>query len=145
MKKTANREPRTANCSIISTGKPEYLIDSGLKQFRLTEALLVEYKGKVIFIPSGFTCDLASIPDFVFWWRHGAYNISAVVHDYNYIYRKLLYFQEEDLIVSEITRAQSDRLFWELNKQLGVHPIVNFLMWLAVRCFGWRWWKSSNQ
>lgn len=136
--------------SLISSGRPEYLIESGKKRFRLQEPLLFQFDGKTIIVPAGFTCDLASVPSLFFWWRWGKYNISAIVHDYNYIFQEVLYLGDgsgssPDIRVEKITRTQSDRLFWQLNRVLGVNPLVNYLMWLAVRLGGWFYWERSRQ
>ncbi|MDP2729295.1 MAG: DUF1353 domain-containing protein [Dehalococcoidales bacterium] len=88
-----------------------------------------EGSGDRITVPLGFVTDFASTP-FPIWgiippW--GKYGKAAVVHDYLYM-------------VKARTRKQSDDIFREGMVVLKVDPVRVFLMYWAVRLFGWLAW-----
>jgi hypothetical protein len=84
-----------------------------------------------VYVPSGFKTDLASVPR-AFWIilpPDGTYAQSAVLHDY--LYHKQIR-----------TRKESDRIFLESMKVLGVPWWKRKTMYRAVRSFGWIPWKN---
>lgn len=87
------------------------------------------YSRDVIRVPVGFTTDFASTPPCIWplfppWGKYGK---AAVVHDY-------LYW------VKLKTRKEADDIFREAMVILGVSRMKVFLMYWAVRLFGWIAW-----
>ena len=82
--------------------------------------------GDRITVPIGFVTDFASTPPAIWWiippW--GQYGKAAVIHDYLYQTHKR-------------TRKQADDIFREGMVVLQVNPVRVFLMYWAVRLFGW--------
>lgn len=86
-----------------------------------------------IIVPKGFVTDYASIPWFL--WSlglspHGQYSRAAVVHDY-------LYW------VQSCRRDQADRLLLIAMKESQVGAIVETIVFLGVRSFGWLAWSKN--
>ena len=107
-------------------GNNEWLL---LKPFRyyLDEKNFIE-------VPKGFITDFASIPR-VFWsFFHpiGRYAKAAVIHDW-------LYFE------GIFSRSKSDDIFYDGMKVLGVSWWKRFLIYQAVRYFGWWSWLSCRK
>ena len=91
-----------------------------------------ENSDEVIYVPSGFRTDFASIPR-PFWSLIGApwgkYGAAAVVHDWCYFRGILLY-----------TRKRADEIFYEAMGVLGVPEWKRRTMYVAIRIFGgWGW------
>lgn len=83
-------------------------------------------------IPKGFTTDFASVPR-LFWQilpPDGQYTGAALVHDY-------LYWLQLR------TRKESDGIFLEAMKALGVPLVERLIMYQAVRSFGWMPWNNQ--
>ncbi len=110
-----------------------FVTDTGLQVrgrtlWELTEAL--EYYsailGRTLIVPVGFRTDIASVPWFV--WSFvpptGRYSRPAVVHDY--LYR-----------AGNVSRAQADAVFCEAMLVEGVVWWRRWVVWAAVRLFGW--------
>ena len=81
--------------------------------------------GREVEVPVGFVTDFASVPR-AFWrlippW--GRYSPAAVVHDY-------LYGQDD------WPKAEADRAFLDLMRQVGVPRWKRTMMYWAVRWFG---------
>lgn len=85
-------------------------------------------------IGAGFITDFASVPFFAWWLipKWGKYGKAAVVHDYLYQYGAL-------------GRKRADDVFREAMGILGVVPWRRFLMYWAVRLFGWMAWKKESR
>ena len=88
-----------------------------------------EGSGDRITVPAGFVTDFASTPPPIWtiippWGKYGK---AAVIHDYLYQTHKR-------------TRKQADDIFREAMVVLGVDPVRVFLMYWAVRLFGWAAW-----
>ena len=93
------------------------------------------YKNKkiTITVPTGFITDFASIPR-IFWSLlppTGKYGKAAVIHDY--CYRKRL-----------LPRKLADKVFLEAMKVLKVARWKIYIMYLAVRLFGWRYYGKKH-
>jgi len=89
---------------------------------------------KIIEIPDGLITDLASVPR-LFWSifpPFGKYSQAAVLHDF--LYREQFY-----------TRKESDKIFLEAMKVLGVSSIKRKTMYRAVRWFGWKAWNKHSK
>ena len=81
----------------------------------------------------GFQTDFASIPR-VFWAvlpRWGRYGNAAVIHDW-------LYWSQKR------SRREADRVFLEGMGVLGVGLITRWVIFLAVRWFGWIAWIRNQ-
>ena len=94
----------------------------------------VGYKGSGdrITVPAGFVTDFASSPPAVWsiippWGKYGK---AAVVHDYLYQTKAR-------------TRKEADDIFREGMVVLKVDPVRVFLMYWAVRLFGWLAWPRE--
>lgn len=132
--------------NLINDGKPIYLATTGKKLFKLSEWW--QYKdstGRTIVVPKSFICDLASVPFFVFWWQYGAFNTSAICHDWAYVFGYILVVEEEKIIEIKLTKKEADRLFADINFTLGVSNFVNTAMYLAVRIFGRGIWTAKDK
>lgn len=89
---------------------------------------IVKIKGKVIEIPTGFICDLASIPRFLWSMlspRYAGFVYPAILHDYIYRTPEVKY-----------SRKEADNLFYEALREEGVSWYTANKMWVAVRNFG---------
>lgn len=84
-------------------------------------------------VPAGFETDFASVPRLLWWLYspHGQYGKAAVVHDY--CYRS-----------GCVPRSMADRVFLEGMKVLGVWFGRRWVMYLAVRCFGWLAYRGAR-
>ncbi len=88
---------------------------------------------EIIEVPSGFITDFASIPR-IFWNilpPAGKYGKAAIIHDW--LYRRLG--------LGVYTRLESDNIFLEGMKVLKVNIITRYIMYIAVRIFGYFTWK----
>lgn len=92
------------------------------------------YSQRKITVPEGFVTDFASVPFFAWCLipKWGKYGKAAVVHDYLYQYGAL-------------SRKQADEVFREAMGILGVVPWRRFLMYWAVRLFGWAAYRERAQ
>ncbi|EDS9585265.1 DUF1353 domain-containing protein, partial [Salmonella enterica] len=92
---------------------------------------LSEDKNDVIEVPVGFVTDLATVPR-IFWSLlppDGEYAKAAIIHDYLYHYPLR-------------NRKESDLIFLDGMKVLGVPKWKRIIMYLAVRIFGWKYYHS---
>lgn len=93
-----------------------------------------EGSGDTIDVPVGFKTDFASVPRLL--WsimpRWGRYGNAAVIHDF-------LYWQQER------TRAEADMIFLEAMFVLKVTRFKRFLIYYAVRLFGWIAWGRNRR
>lgn len=95
--------------------------------------------GRKIIIPDNFKTDFATIPR-IFWFiappvgygARAAYGKAAVIHDYLY--------RNKSIGGTAISRKIADDIFVECMKVSNVHPVRQYIMWLAVRMFGWLLW-----
>jgi len=84
-----------------------------------------------VVVPVDFITDFASIPR-LFWTfapPMGGHAKAAVVHDFTYL-------------TQPCTRKVSDDMFYEGMRVLGVSKFKAFVIWGAVRLFGWKVWKD---
>ncbi|EDQ5128059.1 DUF1353 domain-containing protein, partial [Salmonella enterica] len=87
----------------------------------------------VIEVPVGFVTDLATVPR-IFWSLlppDGEYAKAAIIHDYLYHYPLR-------------NRKESDLIFLDGMKVLGVPKWKRIIMYLAVRIFGWKYYHSHT-
>lgn len=89
----------------------------------------------VINVHVGFHTDFASIPR-VFWIflpRWGKYGNAAVIHDF-------LYWEQMR------KRSEADQILLEGMTVLDVHFLKKYLIYWAVRLFGWwAWWRNKKK
>lgn len=88
----------------------------------------------VITVPRGFVTDFASVPRllWVLFPRQGFHQNAAVVHDW-------LYWSHSR------SRRASDYVFLEGMGVLGTLISAQYLMFWAVRAFGWMaWWHNEK-
>lgn len=84
-------------------------------------------------VPPGFRTDFASVPriPFAYWLTGNTAHRSAVLHDY-------LYSQQ-------YTRKFSDDAFLAAMKTEGVPSWQRYLMYAALRLFGWIAYRKSGE
>ena len=106
------------------------------RPFRVVERFgyIVEKTGSSVVVPAGFLTDGATVPFPLnaivpAWGRHGK---AAVVHDY--MYRS-----------GDYSREFADYVFLEAMGVLGVPKWRKWLMYLAVRMFGWIVWNRLRK
>lgn len=88
----------------------------------------------LVYVPKNFITDGASVPR-IFWAifsPFGCYFSAAVVHD-------MLYSPLND----EFTRSESDGIFLEAMQECNVPWCRRTLIYSAVRCAGWRFFKGT--
>ena len=130
------------------------VVHGGISMSQFTSPLLVEFTGgerwyliegfeyhvgcypskEIIVVPAGFDTDFASIPR-VFWPilpPTGLYGKSAVVHDYTYRH-------------APYSRKKCDEIFLEGLEVLKVSRWKCFLIYWAVRLFGWYAWRRRRR
>jgi hypothetical protein len=93
-----------------------------------------ENSGNSIEVPIGFMTDFASVPR-IFWFflpPWGKYGNAAVIHDY-------CYWKQD------FSRKRSDDLFREAMLVLQVSKLKIFLMYTAVRLFGYLAWLGNQR
>jgi hypothetical protein len=111
------------------------------KTWRVIEAFGYKPKSSpAILVPANFPTDFASIPR-IFWRVIGppvgygsdaAYGKAAVIHDFLYANP------------GSRSRKDCDDIFLEAMTDLGVSPLRRRLMYAAVRCCGWKPWRSRT-
>ena len=97
-------------------------------------------------VREGFHTDGASIPR-IFWTLIGgparaAFMEAAVLHDWHYVRASWYDRTGRSLVHNIVDRKEADDIFYGLLKKNKVHPFRAWLMWLAVRSFGWLYWKK---
>lgn len=88
----------------------------------------------VIVVPTGFMTDFASVPR-IFWAiipPDGKYTAAAIVHDFLYS-------------TQERGRKETDKIFINAMKSLGVSWWKRNIMYRAVRLFGWIPWRNKEK
>lgn len=92
----------------------------------------LEESDDIITVPAGFETDLASIPPIaeMFIPKSGVYNQAAVLHDFLYS-------------TMTRTRKESDKIFLEAMKVLGVPWFKRHLMYRAVRLNVFKKWEKK--
>ncbi|MEN9854974.1 MAG: hypothetical protein RLZZ157_100 [Pseudomonadota bacterium] len=90
-------------------------------------------------VPAGFETDLASVPWFVrgIIPASGPWQRAAIVHDWLYA-TKGTFFHEH--YPCRRARLCSDYAFFVAMQAADVPNVICYLMWKAVRLFGWTGW-----
>ena len=84
-------------------------------------------------VPSGFKTDLASIPR-IMWpvFAPSDYDSigASVLHDWHYC------------CDNNVTRQKADDIFYFALRDQGMNCPKAYVYWLAVRAFGWKYFKE---
>jgi hypothetical protein len=93
-----------------------------------------EGSGDTVYVPVKFMTDFASVPRllWIVFPQWGKYGNAAVIHDWGYWSK-------------ERTKQQTDLIFLEGMKVLGVRPFTRTFLYLAVHVFGWWAWRSAGK
>ncbi|MGL5878188.1 MAG: DUF1353 domain-containing protein [Xenococcaceae cyanobacterium] len=128
---------------LINDGKPLYLTRLPGKNFRLIDNWVYdsELYGRIS-VPKRYVSDLASIPSWAFWWTWGAWNIAAIPHDFLYQYGFIWQEKAGEYSILQLSKKETDILFYQINLELKVSPLTAFLMYQAVRFFGVGVWDK---
>ena len=102
--------------------------------FQLAKDFKVKIDSNIIIVPRGFISDFASIPR-ILWPIYAPHDTAtlraSVLHDYLYICN------------AGYTRRQSDLIFYYALLNSGVTKFKAYKYFLAVRLFGWRYWREN--
>ena len=102
----------------------------------LLEDVVIESLGYKTTVKAGFDFDGASIPKWL-WSIYGSplngdYVVASLIHDGLYASQK-------------VSKSVSDKIFLDIMKQSNVGYIKRTSMYLAVKLFGGKAWKKSNE
>lgn len=100
-------------------------------EWELVKPLRYQIGSRIIEVPEGFVCDLASIPAVarILFPVNGEWTEAAVIHDW-------LYDQQIG------KRKEADQIFLQAMKELGVSWWRRRAMYAAVRAGGWIAWMT---
>lgn len=106
----------------------------GKNRYRVAQAWMV----MSFIVPMGFVTDGASIPKF-FWFFIGSpfdpqFAEAAVLHDWMY----------SSSSNHALNRLATDIVFKQMLLKAGVPKWKARLMYFAVACFGWMFWKKKR-
>ena len=106
------------------------------KDFELKTDYRYEINEKVIHIPAGFKCDLASVPRLFrnIINTYGSHTKAAVIHDFLY----------RNGYKVGISRKEADKIFLAVMKEQGVGFFKRQVMYRAVRGFGMFAYKKGE-
>lgn len=107
----------------------------------LNEFIYVSKNGNKITVPAGFVTDFASVPKplravFESW---GAYGYASVFHDWLCREKTYQHFigsfeaGNKGYMPANATRAQADKLFYEIMEYSGVSTATRVLLYVGVR------------
>lgn len=97
-------------------------------------------------VNKGFRTDFASVPFLIRWLvpARYVYNQAAVVHDHLYKYKTIrVIVLEKGRVMGyrarpePATRKEADKIYYEAMLVLGRNKAVTWIMYKAVRMFGW--------
>ena len=100
-----------------------------------------EGSGETIHVPKGFLTDFASIPR-PLWWLYppaGRWAAAALIHD------RLYFLAGREVDGNRYTRWDADVIFLEGMEVLNVRLSTRWIMFLAVRAFGWWPWLKHKR
>jgi len=110
-------------------------VDANMREWKLVEPITICIEdGRCWTIPKGFRTDFASVPK-IFWNilpPFGRYGKAALLHDY--FYRTQI-----------IPRKEADKIFLEAMLMMGVPAWKAYIMYWAVRLFGWKAWLENKK
>ena len=104
----------------------------------------IEYDDKkgIVEIEEGFLTDFASIPKSLYsivGSPVGLYTEAAIIHDYLYYKHDIML---DDFTIVTLNRKQIDLVFYNKMLESQVGKLKARTMWLAVRTFGWKFYKK---
>ena len=114
----------------------EFLRGEDADKIRLISHLIYVYEDTEIVAPAGFVSDGASIPRI--FWRvigppfRGRYRDAAIIHDWLYS-------------SGSFTRIETDKIFMQAMKELGVSSWRRGAMYRAVRIGGANSWQRYRK
>lgn len=127
MDANTSKKPR-----FLSPLEVERISDSS---WRLLKPLVYDsaLRPTVIFVPTGFTTDFASVPrlPIIYAWVGDKGHRAAVIHDY-------LYGRAKN------PRRVCDAIFREALALDEVGVFSRWAMWCGVRAFGWRYYGAKS-
>jgi Protein of unknown function (DUF1353) len=104
------------------------------RDWRVVADFTCRVNGRDVVVPKGFGTDLASTPQFA--WSlfppFGRWDEAATLHDYFY------------RIGGALSRREADEAFYAGCIQCGVPDWRAEIMFLAVRAFGWLYYKPGG-
>lgn len=120
---------------------PDLHVIIGRSGTRFTLIEDVEFPEEGITVPAGYRCDFASVPRFLWWWLPplGYYSAAALLHDYLYDQHNL---NAAPLFAVSEDRRDADLAFLRQMRRDGVGWRTRWTMYLAVRLFGGRHWRT---
>lgn len=85
-------------------------------------------------VPEGFVTDFASVPRLLWglFPPYGRHTRAAVVHDWLYA-------------TGEVSRADADGIFRRIMRECGVGRVRRWIMYAALRLFGWAAWRRHRR
>ena len=94
--------------------------------WEVVEPLVYRGRRDTFVVPDGFLTDFASVPRVVVWLipRFGRYTLAAVLHDW---------LVTEGLSRRAVSARDADGVFRRVLRELGVPPLLRWLMWCGVR------------
>jgi len=109
-------------------------VDADMRRWELLQDTTICLEnGECYTIPAGFVTDFASVPRCL--WLilppMGKYGKAALLHDWFYN-------------VKTTTRREADRIFFQAMLLMGVAKWKAWVMYVAVRLFGWTRWKDGE-
>lgn len=106
----------------------------GDMRFQLIFEYIYKTKSYLILVPAGFITDFASIPKIFhsLILPYGKHTAASVIHDW--LYSEKCYYK--------FTRLEADRMFLEIMHENGVNFFQAYLMYIAVRIFGNKYFKN---
>ena len=137
---------REISCNIAGSCLPPVKVTYFVVEntWELLEEYRLDWDGSELRIPAGFAFDLATIPR-LFWRVIAPFELSIVAplaHDFLYEYDGIL--PPGSLVpMRRVRRREADLLFLQLMAKEGVVLWRRILAYLAVRGFGWLWWKAD--
>lgn len=117
-------------------------LDTG--EARLVEPLVYEGNDDTFTVPVGFVTDFASVPRLLWllFPPRGKHTKAAVLHDY--LYRCKPGSMENVFSGPTISRLDADGLFYRAMREDGTKLIRAWIMYTAVRWFGWIPWRQTR-
>lgn len=121
--------------------------ENGDGTWTLVEPLIHDGPAGSFTVPAGFVTDFASVPRLL--WSviapTGRHSRAAVIHDFLYATKPPVSYQKDDVSVRmPLARSQADSAFYWAMIGDEVPKARAWVMWAAVRLFGWKAWNSHG-
>lgn len=114
------------------------------ERFKVLEDWITEIDNEFyVIVKKDFVTDFASIPKIlnsVIGDSIGLYTEAAIIHDYIY-QNRIMYLKYDDTEI-HLSRKECDKIFYRKMLSSGVGKFKAKTMWLAVRAFGWKFYKK---